>query len=103
MAENTAEAKTVRRPYLMASIQALGMLPILILLALTFQISSGYIETHNLSSALTGGRFMSWQILSIFAAPTSINPVLAAGMTLCHSYRWDRSFGGINPGSIGHV
>jgi ribose transport system permease protein len=56
-------------------------LPILILLGLTFQISSGYIETGSLSSALTGGRFMSWQNLSIVAAQASINTVLAAGMT----------------------
>jgi ribose transport system permease protein len=81
MVANTAEAKTVRRPFLTASIQALGMLPILILLGLTFQISSGYIETGSLSSALTGGRFMSWQNLSIVAAQASINTVLAAGMT----------------------
>ena len=65
----------------MTTIQALGMLPILILLGLTFQISSGYIETGSLSSALTGGRFMSWQNLSIVAAQASINTVLAAGMT----------------------
>ena len=37
--------------------------------------------THSLSSALTGGRFMSWQNLSIVAAQASINTVLAAGMT----------------------
>jgi ribose transport system permease protein len=81
MVANTAEAKPVRKPYLMSLIQALGMLPILILLALTFQICSGYIETGSLSSALTGGRFMSWQNLSIVAAQASINTVLAAGMT----------------------
>jgi ribose transport system permease protein len=81
MVAHTAEAKTVRRPFLIASIQALGMLPILILLAITFQICSGYIETGSLSSALTGGRFMSWQNLSIVAAQASINTVLAAGMT----------------------
>lgn len=65
----------------MTTIQALGMLPILILLALTFQISSGYLETGSLSAAITGGRFMSWQNLSIVAAQASINTVLAAGMT----------------------
>jgi ribose transport system permease protein len=81
MVANSVEGKTVRRPFLVASVQALGMLPILILLALTFQISSGYIETGSLSSALTGGRFMSWQNLSIVAAQASINTVLAAGMT----------------------
>jgi ribose transport system permease protein len=81
MVANTSETKTARRPFLMTTIQALGMLPILILLGLTFQISSGYIETGSLSSALTGGRFMSWQNLSIVAAQASINTVLAAGMT----------------------
>jgi ribose transport system permease protein len=81
MVENTTEAKTARRPFLMTTIQALGMLPILVLLALTFQISSGYLETGSLPSALTGGRFMSWQNLSIVAAQASINTVLAAGMT----------------------
>src|ERR1700712_1229502 len=83
MVANTVETPKVRRPFLMASIQALGMLPILILLAITFQFCSGYLETGNLSSALTGGRFMSWQNLSIVAAQASINTVLAAGMTFC--------------------
>src|ERR1700736_4458777 len=55
MVTDSAEAQKVRRPFLMTSIQALGMLPILILLAVTFQVCSGYIETHSLSSALTGG------------------------------------------------
>lgn len=37
----SAEAKILRRPMLVSSFQALGMLPILILLALIFQFCSG--------------------------------------------------------------
>src|ERR1700722_2935500 len=81
MVANTSEAKPVRKPYLMSLIQALGMLPILILLALTFQICSGYIETGSVATAFTDGRFVSLQNLSIVAAQASINTVLAAGMT----------------------
>ena len=57
------------------------MLPILILLALIFQFLSGFKETYNLAVALTSGRFISLQNLSIVAAQASINTVLAAGMT----------------------
>jgi len=66
---------------LVSSFQALGMLPILILLALTFQFCSGFKETYNFAAALTSGRFISLQNLSIVAAQASINTVLAAGMT----------------------
>jgi ribose transport system permease protein len=50
-----------------STIQAVGMLPVLILLALGFQAMSG--------------RFLSWENLSIVAQQASINTVLAAGMT----------------------
>src|SRR6202011_315215 len=81
MTANTPEAKILRRPMLVSSFQALGMLPILILLALIFQFCSGFKETYNLAAALTSGRFISLQNLSILAAQASINTVLAAGMT----------------------
>jgi ribose transport system permease protein len=81
MTANTAEAKILRKPMLVSSFQALGMLPILILLALIFQFFSGFKETNNLAAALTSGRFISLQNLSIVAAQASINTVLAAGMT----------------------
>jgi ribose transport system permease protein len=81
MTANTGEAKILRKPMLVSSVQALGMLPILILLALIFQFCSGFRETYNLAAALTSGRFISLQNLSIVAAQASINTVLAAGMT----------------------
>jgi ribose transport system permease protein len=81
MTANRPETKTLRRPMLVSSFQALGMLPILILLALIFQFFSGLKETYNLAAALTSGRFISLQNLSIVAAQASINTVLAAGMT----------------------
>jgi ribose transport system permease protein len=65
----------------MSSIQALGMLPILILLGVLFQFFSGLEETHSVAAAFASGRFLSLQNLSIIAAQASINTVLAAGMT----------------------
>lgn len=62
-----------------AAVQALGMLPVLILIAILFQVLSGYAETGGLS--WSAGRFMSWGNLSIVAQQASINTVLAAGMT----------------------
>ncbi|HEV2557886.1 MAG TPA: ribose ABC transporter permease [Microvirga sp.] len=50
-----------------ATLQALGMLPILIILGIAFELMSG--------------RFLSVQNLSIVAQQASINTVLAAGMT----------------------
>ena len=57
------------------------MLPILVLLGLIFQFFSGLEQTGNWATALTDGRFISLQNLSIVAAQASINTVLAAGMT----------------------
>src|SRR5690348_4525188 len=48
-------------------LQVAGMLPVLILLAVFFQV--------------TTDRFMSWQNLSIVTQQAAINIVLAAGMT----------------------
>jgi ribose transport system permease protein len=64
-----------------ASFQALGMLPILILIGIMFQFLSGYAETGNMLEAWSNGRFLSVQNLSIVAQQASINTVLAAGMT----------------------
>lgn len=61
--------------------QALGMLPVLILISLMFQLLTGYAETGTLQGAWAEGRFLSWQNLSIVAQQASINTVLAAGMT----------------------
>lgn len=61
------------------TLRLLGMLPALVLIAVLFQLLSGYVETGGLS--WTGGRFMSWNNLSIVAQQASINTVLAAGMT----------------------
>lgn len=52
---------------LQKSLKSVGMLPILILLCIGFEVMSG--------------RFMSWDNLSIVAQQASINTVLAAGMT----------------------
>ncbi len=69
------------RMALRAALQAMGMLPILILLAILFQILSGYVQSGSFANAWAEGRFMSWQNLSIVAQQASINTVLAAGMT----------------------
>lgn len=66
---------------LRATIQAMGMLPILILLAILFQFLSGYVQSGSFASAWAEGRFLSLQNLSIVAQQASINTVLAAGMT----------------------
>lgn len=62
-------------------IQTLGMLPVLLLIALMFQFLTGYAESGNFASAWSGGRFLSWQNLSIITQQASINTVLGAGMT----------------------
>lgn len=59
----------------------LGMLPILVLLLIVFQVLSGYQYTDSLLSAWSSGRVLSWQNLTIVAQQASINVVLAAGMT----------------------
>ncbi|MEP7457496.1 ribose ABC transporter permease [Phyllobacterium sp. SB3] len=64
-----------------ASFQALGMLPILVLIGLLFQFLSGYTETGSLIDAWAEGRFLSAENLSIVAQQASINTVLGAGMT----------------------
>jgi ribose transport system permease protein len=57
------------------------MLPVLVLIALVFQLLPGYLETGNLAEAWSAGRFLGWQNLSIVAQQAAINTVLAAGMT----------------------
>jgi len=56
-----------RRRAWRSTLQAIGMLPVLIILGIAFQLMSG--------------RFLSIQNLSIVAQQASINTVLAAGMT----------------------
>ncbi|MBC8718982.1 ribose ABC transporter permease [Ochrobactrum sp. Marseille-Q0166] len=79
-ATDTVAAARHRRN-IKAYFHALGMLPILILIGLLFQILSGYGETGSLTEAWSAGRFLSVQNLSIVAQQASINTVLAAGMT----------------------
>ena len=80
MSDNT---KAVRRKQaIQSAIQVAGMLPVLVLLGLLFQMFSGYVESGGLAGAWGEGRFMSWQNLSIVSQQASINTVLAAGMTV---------------------
>ncbi|MGK9168597.1 ribose ABC transporter permease [Inquilinus limosus] len=58
-----------RRLMIQGLIRTLGMLPVLILLCVAFYFMS------------EGGRFASWQNLSIVMQQAAINTVLAAGMT----------------------
>jgi ribose transport system permease protein len=75
MAEQTGQAVAVearqgtqaRKQRMRAVLQIAGMLPVLILLCLFFQ--------------LTTDRFLSWMNISIVAQQAAINIVLAAGMT----------------------
>ncbi|MDZ5450327.1 ABC transporter permease subunit [Labrys sedimenti] len=77
---NPSTADTARRKFaLSGTLRGLGMLPALVLIAILFQLLSGYVESGGLS--WTSGRFMSWNNLSIVAQQASINTVLAAGMT----------------------
>jgi ribose transport system permease protein len=65
----------------MPLIQTMGMLPVLLILCILFQLVTGYAETADFSHAWQSGRFLSWQNLSIIAQQASINTVLGAGMT----------------------
>lgn len=62
-------------------IQTLGMLPVLLLICLIFQLLTGYADSGDISSAWSTGRFLSWQNISIVAQQASINTILGAGMT----------------------
>ncbi len=64
---DAAERSRQRRLAWRSTLQALGMLPVLVILAIAFEFMSG--------------RFMSWQNISIVLQQASINTVLAAGMT----------------------
>lgn len=70
-----------KRLQLGAAFQALGMLPVLILISLMFQLLSGVVEGGSWATAWADGRFLTPQNLSIVAQQASINMVLAAGMT----------------------
>ncbi|WP_230532248.1 ABC transporter permease subunit [Microvirga roseola] len=63
----TGNQSSQRRLAWRSTLQAVGMLPVLIILAIVFELMSG--------------RFMSFQNLSIVAQQAAINIVLAAGMT----------------------
>ena len=74
MADNAATTAAVnrdaeRRLMIQGLIRTVGMLPVLILLGIAFYFMS------------EGGRFASWQNLSIVMQQAAINTVLAAGMT----------------------
>jgi ribose transport system permease protein len=72
---------TSNRSNVRAAIQMLGMLPVLVLLGILFQLLSGYSESGNWAEAWSTGRFISGQNLAIVAQQVSINTVLATGMT----------------------
>jgi ribose transport system permease protein len=77
---NSSAAGTTRRKLALAgTLRGLGMLPALVLIAVLFQLLSGYAETGSLSWA--NGRFMAWSNLSVVTQQASINTVLGAGMT----------------------
>lgn len=73
MADNAATSAVnrdaERRLMIQGLIRTLGMLPVLILLCIAFYFMS------------EGGRFASWQNMSIVMQQAAINTVLAAGMT----------------------
>lgn len=68
-----------RKIAMTGALRGLGMLPALVLIAVLFQLLSGYVETGSLSWA--HGRVMTWNNLSVVLQQASINTVLAAGMT----------------------
>lgn len=67
MTDNTTSSSDSKRAALRTSIMALGMLPVLILLAIGFEVLSG--------------KFLTVNNISIVMQQASINIVLAAGMT----------------------
>jgi ribose transport system permease protein len=69
----SVQAQSIRQSSMRAFVRSVGMLPVLIILGAFIQVGGIY---------LTGeGRFLSLQNLSIVAQQTSVNAVLAAGMT----------------------
>ena len=69
-AQGSEQASLARKQKMRAVLQIVGMLPILIILAIFFEVSTD--------------RFMSWMNLSIVAQQAAINIVLAAGMTFVY-------------------
>jgi ribose transport system permease protein len=65
----------------MPVVHTMGMLPVLVILCIMFQLLTGYAETGAFSQAWPAGRFLGWQNISIIAQQASINTVLGAGMT----------------------
>ena len=66
-AAEARQGRQAQKQRMRTILQVAGMLPVLILLAIFFQVSTD--------------RFMSWQNISIVAQQAAINIVLAAGMT----------------------
>src|SRR5918993_2412698 len=66
-AAEQARVQARRRLFVQNLIRTAGMLPVLLLLAIGFELATG--------------RFASWQNISIVLQQASINTVLAAGMT----------------------
>lgn len=69
----TAQSQTQKTFRLQALVRTLGMLPVLVVLCILFQVLTLWINGE--------GRFLSLQNLSIVAEQASINTVIAAGMT----------------------
>jgi predicted ABC-type sugar transport system permease subunit len=102
MTAHTATIDTIPRSSLFSALQALGMLPILILLGLIFQFFSGLEQTGNFATALTDGRFISLQNLSIVAAQASINRT-SCRHDVCHLNWWHRPIRRLHLSRIGNV
>ncbi len=81
-ADPGARAAAQRKLAISGMIQVLGMLPVLILLGLLFQVLSGMSGGSGFTAAWTEGRFLAWQNLSIVMQQAAINIVLASGMTV---------------------
>ena len=80
---------SARQMQMRSLIQAVGMLPVLILLCIAFHY-------------MADGRFFTAQNISIVAQQASINTVLAAGHDLRHPDRRHRSVGRLDPGRLGN-
>ena len=78
---NLNDTLTRWRLGIMPVVHTMGMLPVLIILCIMFQLLTGYAETGAFSHAWPAGRFLGWQNISIIAQQASINTVLGAGMT----------------------
>ena len=76
-----SQRNVAAKQQLQGVMRAVGMLPILILIAIMFQFLSGLVESGDVSTAFQSGRFMTPLNLSTVAQQAAVNTVLAAGMT----------------------